>query len=62
MKIEFNMAHRKIKKAKELVKLVTSRLQQCKEDIVIDQKIKEGIEGNIGIISQQQVSEGTETK
>jgi len=40
------MAHRKIKKAKELVKLVTSRLQQCKEDIVIDQKIKEGIEGN----------------
>lgn len=50
MKIEFNMAHRKIKKAKELVKLVTSRLQQCKEEFVIDQKIKEGIEGNPRIV------------
>jgi hypothetical protein len=44
------MTHRKIKMAKELVKLVSSRLQQNKEDFVIDHKIKDAIEGNPRIV------------
>ena len=44
------MAHRKIKLAKELVKLVSRRLQENKEEFVIDPNVKEGIEGNPRIV------------